>query len=46
MPTSKPKPRTVVRDSVNGRFVPRRQAVIRPRTTQTEVVRRPSPKKK
>lgn len=46
MPTPKPKPRTVVRDSGNGRFVPRRQAVIRPNTTQTEVVRRPAPKKK
>lgn len=45
MPTPKPKPQTVVRDSGNGRFVPRRQAVIRPGTTQTEVIRRPAPKK-
>lgn len=46
MPASKSKSRTVVRDSGNGRFVPRRQAITRPRTTQTEVVRHAAPKKK
>jgi len=46
MPTSKPKPQTIVRDSGNGRFVPRRQAVTRPATTQTETIRRPVHKKK
>jgi len=46
MAASKSKPRTVVRDSGTGRFVPRRQAITRPKTTETEVVRRATPKKK
>jgi hypothetical protein len=46
MPTPKPKPQTVVRDSGTGRFVPRRQAITRPKTTETEVIRRPAPRKK
>jgi len=46
MPTSKPKPQTIVRDSGSGRFVPRRQAITRPATTETETIRRATPKKK
>ena len=30
---------TRVRDSRNGRFVPKREAVRRPSTTETEVIR-------
>jgi hypothetical protein len=39
-----PKPNTRVRDSRTGQFVPRRQAVTRPSTTQTEVIRKPNKK--
>lgn len=33
------KNRTVVRDSISGRFVPKRQAITRPRTTETEKIK-------
>ena len=36
-----PKPNTRVRDSRTGQFVPRREAIRRPRTTETEVIRKP-----
>lgn len=43
---AKPKTRTVVRDSRDGRFVPKREATRRPASTETERVRVPTQKKK
>ncbi len=44
--TAKQKTRTVVRDSRNGKFVPKREATRRPASTETERVRIPTRKKK
>lgn len=43
---AKPKSRTVVRDSKNGQFVPKREATRRPASTETERVRIPTRKKR
>ena len=39
-------PKKVTRDAGTGRFVPKREAVRRPKTTVTETVPVPKPKKK
>lgn len=46
MPAPKSKPVTIVRDSRTGLFVRRQEAIRRPSSTETEVVRRPAPKRK